>query len=198
MKKKAEPKTIKTPISGQRVGYIRVSSEGQNADRQLEGIELDKTYTDKASGKNTGERPALKDALSYVREGDTLLVHSMDRLARNLQDLLAIVNDLTKRGVRVEFVKEHLTFSGDDAPMSKLLLGVIGSVAEFERTLIRERQREGIALAKKAGRYKGGKRSVNMDKVARAKERVKAGVPKVKVAKEFGVSRATLYTWLTL
>ena len=134
-----------------RVGYIRVSSVEQNTDRQLEGQELDKVFTDRASGKDT-KRPQLQAALDYLREGDELVVHSMDRLARNLDDLRRIVLDLTKKGVHVRFVKENLTFSGEDSPMSNLLLSLLGAVAEFERSMIRERQREGIALAKKKGR----------------------------------------------
>ena len=105
----------------QRVGYKRVSSLDQNPDRQLENLEFDRVFTDKASGKNTG-RPQLTEMLAYVREGDTIVVHSMDRLARNLLDLRTMVQELTERGVRVEFLKEALTFTGDDTPMSRLLL----------------------------------------------------------------------------
>ena len=142
-----------------RVGYIRVSTLDQNTERQLDGQELDKVFTDKASGKDT-KRPQLQAALDYLREGDSLVVHSMDRLARNLDDLRRIVLGLTSKGVLVEFVKERLTFTGEDSAMSQLLLSVMGAFAEFERSLIRERQREGIALAKKAGVYKGRKPSL--------------------------------------
>src|ERR1700733_609774 len=124
-----------------RVGYIRVSSVDQNTDRQLEGQELDRTFTDKASGKDTN-RPQLKAALDYLRDGDELVVHSMDRLARNLDDLRRMVLDLTKKGVHVRFVKENLVFTGEDSPMSHLLLSLLGAVAEFERSMIRERQRK--------------------------------------------------------
>src|ERR1039458_6986099 len=98
-----------------RIGYIRVSSVDQNTVRQLDGVELDKVFTDKASGKDTN-RPQLKAALDYVRDGDVLVVHSMDRLARSLADLLQLVEMLNKRGVVVEFVKEGLVFTGDDSP----------------------------------------------------------------------------------
>jgi DNA invertase Pin-like site-specific DNA recombinase len=108
-------------MKGQRVGYVRVSTIDQNADRQLEGVELDRTFTDKASGKDA-KRPQLEALLAFVREGDTILVHSMDRLARNLDDLRRIVQTLTKRGIRIEFLKEGLTFAGDDSPMAILLL----------------------------------------------------------------------------
>jgi DNA invertase Pin-like site-specific DNA recombinase len=178
-----------------RVGYIRVSSIDQNTDRQLEGQEVDKVFTDKASGKDTN-RPQLKAALDYIREGDVLVVHSMDRLARNLDDLRRMVLELTKKGVHVEFVKENMTFTGEDSPMSNLLLSLLGAVAEFERALIGERQREGIALAKKAGVYKGRKRSLTAEQVQAIRERVKAGEQKAGLAVEYGVSRQTLYSAL--
>ena len=132
---------------GQRIGYVRVSSFDQNPERQLEGVQVARVFTDTASGKDT-QRPELERLLAFVRESDTLVVHSMDRLARNLDDLRRIVQGLTKRGVRVEFVKESLAFTGEDSPMANLMLSVMGAFAEFERALIRERQREGIALAR--------------------------------------------------
>ena len=178
-----------------RVGYIRVSSLDQNTERQLEGVQLDKVFTDKASGKDTA-RPELKVALDYLREGDLLLVHSMDRLARNLDNLRRIVLDLTKKGVHVQFVKENLTFTGEDSPMSNLLLSLLGAVAEFERSMIRERQREGIELAKKADVYKGRKPSLTAVQVAEIRKRVEAGEKKANLAAEFQVSRQTLYTAL--
>src|SRR5438105_15371011 len=107
---------------GHRVGYVRVSSVDQNAERQLDGIELDRVFTDKASGKDV-KRPQLQAALEYLRDGDTLYVHSLDRLARNAEDLLRIVRELTERGVAVEFVKNRLRFNGDTAdPMARLML----------------------------------------------------------------------------
>jgi DNA invertase Pin-like site-specific DNA recombinase len=178
-----------------RVGYIRVSSLDQNIDRQLDGQELDKVFTDKASGKDT-KRPQLQAALEYLREGDVLVVHSMDRLARNVDDLRRIVQDLTGKGIQVEFVKEHLVFTGEDSPMSNLLLSLLGAVAEFERSMIRERQREGIALAKKAGVYKGRKPSLTAEQVKEIRRRVKAGAQKTSLAAEYGVSRQTLYSAL--
>jgi DNA invertase Pin-like site-specific DNA recombinase len=178
-----------------RVGYIRVSSLDQNTERQLEGVKLDKVFTDKASGKNTN-RPQLQAALEYLREGDLLLAHSMDRLARSLDGLRKIVLDLTGRGVHVQFVKENLTFTGEDSPMSNLLLSLLGAVAEFERSLIRERQREGIELAKKKGVYKGRKPSLTKVQVAEIRKRVKAGEKKAALAAEYKVSRQTLYSAL--
>jgi DNA invertase Pin-like site-specific DNA recombinase len=176
-----------------RVGYRRVSSIDQSTERQLEGIELDKVFTDKASGKDTN-RPQLKAALEFLREGDLFLVHSMDRLARSVDDLRKIVLDLTKRGVHVQFVKENLTFTSEDSAMSNLLLSLLGAVAEFERSMIRERQREGIALAKKAGVYKGRKPSLTAVQVAEIRKRVRAGEKKTRLATEYRISRQTLYT----
>lgn len=177
---------------GQQVGYIRVSSVDQNAERQLDGIELDKRFEDKASGKDTA-RPALTEALGYVREGDTLVVHSMDRLARSLEDLRRTVRELTARGVRVHFAKENLTFTGDDSPMSTLLLSMLGAVAEFERSMIRERQREGIEIAKAKGVYKGRRPALTDEQTTEVLERLAGGEHPADLAREFGVSRATIY-----
>lgn len=182
-------------MKGQRVGYVRVSSLDQNPDRQLENVQVDRLFTDKASGKDT-QRPQLEALLAYVRDGDTVIIHSMDRLARNLDDLRKIVQDLTKRSVQIEFVKEQLVFTGDDSPMANLLLSVMGAFAEFERALIRERQREGIALAKQRGAYRGRKKSLNSDQVERIRQKVQAGEKKSIVAREFGISRETLYQYL--
>lgn len=152
-------------------------------------------FTDKASGKDT-ERPALEELLAFVREGDTVVVHSMDRLARNLDDLRRLVQQLTQRGVRIEFVKECLTFTGEDSPMANLLLSVMGAFAEFERELIRERQREGIALAKQRGAYRGRKKALSTEQVAALQSRASAGEQKAKLAREYGISRETLYQYL--
>lgn len=177
------------------VGYIRVSTLDQNTERQLDGLALDKVFTDKASGKDT-HRPQLQAAMEYLREGDHLVVHSLDRLARNLVDLKTIVMELTQRGVVVEFVKEHLVFTNEDNAMSNLLLSVMGAFAEFERALIRERQREGIALAKRAGVYKGRKPSLTELQAKELKRRARAGEKKAALAREFSISRETLYSYL--
>ncbi len=182
-------------MQGHRIAYVRVSSFDQNPERQLEQVPLDRVFTDKASGKDT-LRPQLEALLAFVREGDTVVVHSMDRLARNLDDLRRIVRTLTKRGVKIEFVKERLTFTGEDSPMANLLLSVMGAFAEFERALIRERQREGIALAKKRGAYKGRKKALSTEQVAELRRLVNAGEQKAKLARQFGISRETLYQYL--
>src|ERR1035438_3718903 len=180
---------------GKRIGYVRVSSIDQNTVRQLDGVQLDKVFTDKASGKDTN-RPQLKAALDYLRDGDVLVVHSMDRLARNIMDLLNTVETLNKRGVVVEFVKESLTFTGDDSAMSKLMLTIMGGVAEFERAMIRERQLEGIAKAKQAGKYTGRKSTMTETQVRAIRDRAAAGANKSALAREFGVTRQTIYNIL--
>ena len=182
-------------MQGHRIGYVRVSSFDQNPERQLEHVQVDKVFTDKASGKDT-RRPQLDALLAFMREGDTVVVHSMDRLARNLDDLRRLVQKLTQRGVRIEFVKESLAFTGEDSPMANLMLSVMGAFAEFERSLIRERQREGIALARQRGAYRGRKKSLNDEQIAELKRRVSAGEPKALIARDFGISRETLYQYL--
>ena len=182
-------------MKGKRVGYVRVSSLDQKTVRQLEGIRLDRVFTDKASGKDT-KRPQLEAMLEFVREGDAVVVHSMDRLARNLDDLRRLVVGLTKRNIRVEFIKESLTFTGEDSPMATLLLNVMGSFAQFERELIKERQREGIAIAKKNGVYKGRKPSLSAEQAGELRKRVANGEKKAGIARDFNISRETLYQYL--
>lgn len=180
---------------GQLVGYLRVSSLDQKELRQLEGIALDKRFIDKASGKDL-HRPELQQLTAYVREGDTVICHSMDRLARNLDDLRKIVLGFTDRGVHVRFEKENLTFTGQDSPMSHLLLSVMGAFAQFERDLIRERQREGITLAKlREGAYTGRKHSLNPTQAKELRRRVAAGESKTALAHELGISRQSIYRY---
>lgn len=179
-------------MAGQNIGYIRVSTVDQNTERQLAGVPLDKTFTDTCSGKDS-HRPQLEACLDYLREGDTLHVHSIDRLARNLQDLLHLIEELVSRGVSISFVKEGLTFTGQDDPFQRLQLQIIGAVAEFERSMIRERQREGIALAKAAGKYAGRKPTLSDEQVEQARQMIAEGQKKVDIAKALGVSRPTLY-----
>jgi DNA invertase Pin-like site-specific DNA recombinase len=181
---------------GQRVGYIRVSTIEQTPDRQLSEIgDLDKTFTDRTSGKNL-QRPQLTELLSYVRSGDTVVVHSMDRLARSLDDLRSLVLSLTAREINVEFIKEGLTFTGEDSPVANLLLSVMGAVAEFERSLLLERQREGIALAKKRGAYRGRKKILSDEQQSQLRARVASGEPKAKIARDLKISRETLYNYI--
>ena len=184
-------------MTSQRIGYIRVSSLDQNAERQLDGIRLDKVFTDKASGKDTN-RPQLEAALNHVRTGDTLVVHSMDRLARNVEDMLRLVREMNDRRVSVEFIKENMSFNaGSDDPRSILMFTMLSAFAQFERSLIRERQREGIALAKAKGTvYKGRKPALNAERIAQLREQAATGANRTKLAKEFGISRETLYQYI--
>lgn len=177
------------------MGYARVSTLDQNEKRQLEGQVLDRVFTDKASGRDTS-RPQLAELLRFARDGDTLVLHSMDRLARNLDDLRALVQTLTRKGVRVEFIKENLVFTGEDSPMANLMLSVMGAFAEFERSLIRERQREGIALAKQRGAYHGRKKTLSPERAAELIKRAAGGVPKSVLASDYGISRETVYQYL--
>jgi len=182
-------------MKGQRVGYIRVSTFDQKTERQLDRVKVDKLFTDTASGRDTN-RPQLEALLSFVREGDLVLVHSMDRLARNLVDLRRLVENLTGRGIRIEFIKENLVFTGEDSPMATLLLSMMGAFAEFERALIKERQREGIAIARKRGAYRGRKKSLSPEQVTVLKERVAANEKKTHIARDLHISRETLYQYL--
>ena len=171
------------------IGYIRVSSTDQNTARQLDGVTLDEVFTDKVSAANT-DRPELQAMLRHVRKGDVLHVHSIDRLARSLEDLLALVKGLIGRGVAVSFHKEQLHFTGEANPMQELMLGLLGSVAQFERALIRERQAEGIAKAKAKGIYKGRVKSVDDDAIRKAM--AEDGASYRKVAKALSVSLSTV------
>ena len=182
-------------MTGQKIAYIRVSTTDQNTDRQLDGMTFDQTFTDKVSGKSQ-DRPQLQAMLKHVRQGDEVFVHSMDRLARNLADLLHLVTNLTARGVKVTFQKESLTFTGEDSAMATLMLSIIGAVASFERSMILERQREGIALAKVRGAYKGRKPSLTAAQKAEIRSRVTMGEKKTALAQAYGVSRETIYQCL--
>lgn len=175
------------------VAYIRVSTSEQNDARQTEALsQADRQFIDRASGKDT-HRPELDKLLAYVREGDKVLVHSMDRLARNVDDLRRLVQTLNKKGVQVDFIKEGLSFNGADTPMAQLMLSVLGAFAEFERALIKERQLEGIAIAKANGLYKGRKRSLTDQQISEIRN---SSEPKAELARRYGISRETLYQYL--
>ena len=189
-------------MAGQVVAYVRVSSEEQHLDRQEAAVreavgEPDRWFPDRCSGA-TADRPALTALLAHVRDED-VVVASMDRLARSVPDLFALVDGLTGRGVNVQFVKEGQVFApgGTASSMSRLLLGVLGAVAEFERAILRERQAEGIRAARARGAYRGSKPRLTAEQIADARERVEAGVPLARVAREAGVARQTLYDALS-
>lgn len=186
-------------VTGQKIGYARVSSKDQNLDRQLAALKKEKVFrifTDTVSGSST-QRPGLDGALNYVRAGDQLIVVSMDRLARSLIDLHRLVDELTERGVSVKFLKEGQTYSLDSSPVAKLMLGLLGSVAEFERAIIRERQAEGIAKAKARGVYKGRAKVLDEEQIVQAREWVADGMPKAEVARRLGIGRTTLYKYFS-
>jgi len=182
-------------MNGQNIGYIRVSSETQNTARQLEGIELDKEFTDKMTG-SIRNRPQLEECLNYVRKGDTLHVHSIDRLARNLRDLQEIIDGLVCKDVTVKFYAENLTFTGDDSPMSKLTLHLMGAFAEFERTITRTRQREGIEAAKKSGKHLG-RPKLNKALSATASQLKQEGYSVSQISQKMELSRPSIYKLLS-
>jgi|SRR6185437_3358627 len=179
----------------QTIGYVRVSTLDQNTERQLEGIDLDITFEDKASGKDTN-RPQLQAALKHARLGDTFMVHSMDRLARNVEDMLRLVRELNSKGVTVQFMKENMIFSANqDDPRSMLMFTMLSAFSQFERALIKERQREGIALAKRKGVYTGRKRALDPIQAEELLKGIGQGTPKTVLAKRFGISRETVYQY---
>jgi DNA invertase Pin-like site-specific DNA recombinase len=186
--------------TGQTIGYKRVSSLSQNTERQLDGIALDEVFEDKLSGKDVN-RPKLIEMMKHARKGDMVVIHSIDRLARNLVDLKQIVSTLNAKGVTVAFVKESLTFApvaeGEkENSMSALMLNMMGAFAEFERSMINERQREGHAARKAKGLPTGRPESLTAPAIAVIKQRAADGESKVALAAEFQVSRATIYSAL--
>jgi DNA invertase Pin-like site-specific DNA recombinase len=183
-------------MTGQTVGYVRLSSVGQNTARQFDGLMLDQVFTDKCTGGDTN-RPALKAMLAHVRKGDTVVVHEISRLARNTADLLALVKQLTDKGVAIEFKKEGMTFTGDkDNAMNQMLLTMLGAVSAFELAMINERRAEGQAKARESGKHMGRHAKLTPGQVVSLRQRVEAGESKVELAKEFEISRATLYAAL--
>ena len=182
-------------MSGQIVGYVRVSSTEQNPARQLAAIgTVDETFTDRVSGKSRSERPELARMLRHVRRGDTVRVSSMDRLARSVIDLAQIIHELNGKEVEVEFTTERLTFApGAEDPFAMFQLHMLGAVAQLERSLIKERQREGIDLARAKGVYRGRARALSPEQITEARDMVATGVPKAKIARELGCSRRVLY-----
>ena len=172
------------------VGYRRVSTIDQSLDRQ-DLCDVEKVFEEKLSGASASDRPALQDMIGWVREGDVVVVHSIDRLARNLQDLLSIVSQLNGKGVSIRFIKDNLTFppQGTDGA-SKLYLSILGAVAEFERSIIKQRQREGIDKAKAKGVYKGRKPTIDKDRILALRDQ---GHSTYKIAEEMGISRMTVH-----
>lgn len=187
-----------TTPPGQRVSYIRVSSTDQNPARQREAVgRVDREFLDMISGRSTSGRTGLAEALTYLRAGDELVVASIDRLARSLYDLRQIVDKVVERGAAVHFVKEHMRFSPEAVdPRDTLMFSMLGAFAEFERALIRERQADGIAVAKAKGKYRGAPRAMTAEMVTEARRRIAAGETKTAIARDMGVGRQTLYRYL--
>lgn len=182
-------------MSNQQVGYIRVSTIDQNTDRQLLNVPLDKTFTDKCSGKDVN-RPALIELIEYAREGDTVHVHDISRMARNTEDLLRLVKEFTDKGIHLNFHKESLVFTGENSPMQQLMLTMLGGIYQFERAMILERQREGIAVAKQNGKYKG--RPVDGALHQRIIVLAEQGNNKMQITAQLGCSRTTVYKALKI
>lgn len=184
-------------MTGKKVGYVRVSTTDQNTARQLEGLQLDKIFVDHASAKSQKNLLELAKMLEYVREDDVIYVHSMDRIARNVRELMKMVDDLVSRKIEIRFVKENLSFNGKNDAMSRLILGIMGSVAEFELARIHERLMEGVRIAHAAGKYKGRKRAMTDDQVEQARHIYNNSRKSLKkIADEFGVCAQTILNYL--
>ncbi len=182
-------------MTGKRIGYIRVSTTDQNPERQLEGVALDKRFIDKASGKST-DRPQLQLMLEFIREDDILFVHSMDRMARSLRDLHRLVDTIISAKVSIHFIKENLVFNSMTNAVSNLTLSLMGAFAEFEHTLIKERQREGIAIAKAQGKFKGSKKKLKPEQIEIIKRYAENHTSKTRLAFDLGIHVDTLYRYL--
>ena len=190
-------------MSSQSIGYIRVSTREQSTGRQTDGMEslkLNKVFEEKVSGKSK-DRPQLRQCIDYAREGDTVYIYSIDRLARSLGDLESIIKELVDKGVTVQFIKECQTYSRDHSnPFNKVLLQVLGAFAEFERNIMLERQAEGIAHAKSNGTKSGkpfGKQPLDMTRRDEAINYSKQGMNITQIAKSMGLSRASIYKLLS-
>lgn len=182
-------------MKGSNVGYVRVSSKLQHTERQLDGIQLDKVFTEKVSGGSIDKRVELQNCIEWVRDGDTLHVHAIDRLARNLTDLLMLVKQLTEKGVTVKFYGNNpMTFEGGkDNPMNTLMLQIFGAIAEFEKATLLERQAEGIAKALQKGVKFGAEKKLDADQVKQIKAQIAGGASVTTLAKTYDVSRQTIY-----
>ena len=175
-----------------RVGYVRVSTVEQNVELR-EKASVEKFFVDKISAKSA-KRPKFDEMMNFLREGDELIVSEFSRLARSTTDLLNIIETLTKKDVKVRSLKEQVDFS---TPQGKFMLTIFGAIAEFERELILQRQREGIQIAKAAGKYKGRnakKRPKDFDYYKQAYYERTMTV--TKIAKHYKVSRPTVYKWI--
>jgi DNA invertase Pin-like site-specific DNA recombinase len=176
------------------IAYIRVSSIDQNIARQVAALpEVDEKFIEKASG-SSANRPVLKEMLKYVRKGDHIHVHSIDRLARNIVDLNNLVTQIVKSRCVITFHKENMAFgNGKNEATSQLLFNILGSFAQFERSLIKERQAEGIAAAKAQGKHMGRPSKLSHEQKEAVKSLHSCGATPTELARQFSVSRATIY-----
>ena len=183
---------------GQIVGYTRVSTVDQNDEGQqhtLKAAGATKIFSDRITG-SAETRPGLDEMSRYVREGDTIVIYSIDRLARNVEHLLSTVKEWRDNGIAIVFIREALRIDGEKNPMSELLLGVIGHIAQFEKAIIKERQREGIEAAKRRGVYKGRKRALDEDQVKELQNLLRQTGNISEIARKMGVSRQTIYRYM--
>lgn len=180
---------------GQIVGYARVSAVDQNVSRQVKALEVecDKIFVEKVSAAKTSNRPQFQEMLRYLREGDVLQVTSADRLARSTRDLLDVVQSLKDRGVQVEFLDNPAL--NTDTPQGEFMLTILAAVAQLERSIIRERQAEGIAIAKAKGKYDRAPK-LNPEQAREVRRLDALGVPKMVIARKMGCSRHTVYAVL--
>lgn len=176
-----------------RIGYARVSTQEQNLARQLEALkDCDEVFQEKISGKDR-ERPELANLLKYARKGDTIVFPSLDRMSRSLGDAISIIGECREKSVNVELLHENMTFSGVETdPYTHMQFSMLAVFAEFERNIIRQRQKEGIAIAKAKGVY-AKPRKLTPEVVAAARRKVEQGIPKARIARDLGISRASLY-----
>lgn len=182
-----------------KLAYVRVSSIGQSTsrqDQQIEELNVDKVFSEKISGKNIQDRPQFQMMLDYAREDDIIYCAELSRWGRSLIDIKTTVTALTSKGVTVKFLKENLTFSNHNDDMSNLLLGILSSLAEWERAVIKSRQMEGVKIAQEKGIYKercGRKPKLSKEQIIEVCQRVEAGEHRTSIAKSLGVSRQTVY-----
>ncbi len=173
--------------------YLRVSTIDQNTERQLLNIPCDREYVDKASGKDM-DRQNFKLMMDNLRAGDLVNVHSLDRVGRNTADILELVKQIKSKGCSIKFHKEGLVFDGTKSDLySDLMLTILAAFSQFERNIILERQREGIAIAKAKGKYKGRKPKLTSGQLEAMKSDFEAGIPKTKIAEKYGVTRSYVY-----
>lgn len=177
-----------------KIAYKRVSTVDQNMDRQLVGQEFDKKFVEKVSGKSK-DRPQLQNMLAMIREDDAIHVHELSRLGRNTKDLLEIVQEILEKGARIKFHKENLEFIAGEkqSPVQNLMLTMLSAISQFERELTLERIREGIAIAKAKGKYKGKQSRFSKQDIAAIKEEFQEASNKAELARKHGISRGYLY-----